>query len=253
MATRIHATSVVEAGAELGDGVVIGPFCHVGPGVRIAEGTELVSHVCVLGPTRIGRKNCIFPFASLGTAPQDRSFSGEPTLLEIGDDNVIREQVTLHRGTKKGDGATRVGSRCLFMVGAHVAHDCQIGSDVTLTNLATLGGHVCVGDSSVIGAQVAIAPFVRVGRGAYVAAGSCVERNVPAFVIVQGDRARVRAPNRVGLTRMGLSEASQRAVVSAFRAIWQKGVPIAHGIEIARRDFGDDEYVRELLELVMAG
>jgi UDP-N-acetylglucosamine acyltransferase len=253
MATRIHASAVVEAGAELGDGVVIGPFCHVGPGVRIAEGSELVSHVSVHGPTRIGRRNRVFPFASLGTAPQDRSYTGEPTLLEIGDDNVIREQVTFHRGTKKGDGVTRVGSRCLFMVGAHIAHDCQLGDDVTLTNLATLGGHVSLGDHTVIGAQVAIAPFVRVGRGAYVAAGSCVERNVPAFVIVQGDRARVRAPNRVGMKRMGVPEASQAALLRAFRAIWRSGEPLARGVDLVRRDHADDEFVRELLELVTSG
>jgi UDP-N-acetylglucosamine acyltransferase len=250
MSARIHPSAVVDPGVELGDGVVIGPMCHVGAGVRIAEGTELVSHVSLQGPTRIGRRNRIFPFAALGTAPQDRSYAGDPTLLELGDDNVVREQVTMHRGTKKGDGVTRVGSRCLFMVGAHIAHDCRIGNDVTLTNLATLGGHVIVGDNAVIGAQVAIAPFVQVGRGAYVVAGSCAERNVPPFVIVQGDRARVRAPNRVGLERMEAPEESRRAVERAFRMIWHSGEPIARGLGDARRELGDDPWVRELLDFV---
>jgi UDP-N-acetylglucosamine acyltransferase len=250
MGVRIHPSAVVEPGVELGDGVTIGPLCHVGAGVRIADGTELVSHVSVQGPARIGRNNRIFPFAALGTVPQDRSYAGEPTLLEMGDDNVVREQVTIHRGTAKGDGVTRVGSRGLFMVGAHIAHDCRIGNDVTLTNLATLGGHVVVGDHTVVGAQVAIAPFVQVGRGAYVAAGSCVERNVPPFVILQGDRARVRAPNRVGLARMAVPEESRRAVERAFRTIWRSGQPIALGIAEARRTLGNDPWVQELVDFL---
>lgn len=250
MAARVHPSAVVEPGVELGDGVVIGPLCHVGAGVRIAEGTELVSHVSVLGPARIGRRNRIYPFAALGTSPQDRSYANEPTLLELGDDNVVREQVTMHRGTKKADGLTRVGSRCLFMVGAHIAHDCRIGNDVTMTNLATLGGHVVVRDNAVIGAQVAIAPFMKVGRGAYVVAGSCAERNVPPFVIVQGDRARVRAPNRVGLVRLEVPEESRRAVESAFRMIWHSGQPIAHGLAEARRVHGQDAWVCELLDFM---
>lgn len=250
MGTKIHPSAVVESGVELGDGVVIGPFCHVGWGVRILDDTELVSHVTVLGHTRIGRRNRIFPFAALGTAPQDRSYAGEPSWLELGDDNVVREQVTMHRGTKKGDGVTRVGSRGLFMVGAHIAHDCRVGNDVTLTNLATLGGHVVVGDNAVIGAHVAIAPFVQVGRGAYIVAGSCAERNVPPFVIVQGDRARVRAPNRVGLERMDVPEASRAAVERAFRMIWRSGQPMVHGLAVAAREVGDDPWVRELLEFM---
>ncbi len=234
MVVRIHPSAVIEPGAELGEGVSVGPFCHIGPGVRVGEGTELSSHVTLLGPARIGKRNRIFPYATLGASPQDRSYAGEPTSLELGDDNVIREQVTLHRGTKKGGGVTRIGSRCWFMVGAHIAHDCLVGDDVTLTNLATLGGHVVISDSAVLGSQTAIAPFVRVGRGSYIAAGSCAERDIPPFVIAAGDRARVRAPNRVGLRRMNVPEASRRQVEKAFRMIWRSGEPIARGIERAR-------------------
>src|SRR5262249_13787968 len=153
--------------------------------------------------------NRIFPYATLGAPPQDKSHAGEATELVLGDDNVIREQATLHRGTAKGGGITRVGSRCLLMVGAHVAHDCELADDVVLTNLATLGGHVRVLANAVLGGHVAIAPFVRVGRGAFVAGGACVERDVPPFVIAAGDRARVRALNRVGLARMAVPDASR--------------------------------------------
>ncbi len=245
---RIHASAVVEPGAELAEDVVVGPFCWVAAGAQLGEGCELVGHVSVLGPgTRIGRRNRIFPGAVIGAPPQDRSYSGEPTLLEIGDDNEIREQVTLHRGTLKGGGVTRIGSRCLLMVGAHVAHDCNLGSDVILSNLATLGGHVTVEDQVVCGGHVAVQPFVRLGRGCFLAGGAKVERNVPPFVIAAGDRARVRALNDVGLERMGVPEVSRRALQGAFRMIWSKGTPLAEGLRQAKAELGGDDYVQELL------
>src|SRR5688572_21705814 len=162
MTVRVHPSAVVEPGAELGSSVVIGPFSYVSKDVTIGDDSELVAHVTVLGPTRIGRRNRIFPYATVGAAPQDKSYAGERTELVLGDDNEIREQSTLHRGTTKGGGFTRVGSRCLLMVGAHLAHDCELGDDVVLTNLATLGGHVRVADNAVLGGLVAIAPFVRI-------------------------------------------------------------------------------------------
>jgi UDP-N-acetylglucosamine acyltransferase len=142
MPVRVHPTAVVEPGAELCEGVEVGPLCVVGAGVVLGAGTRLVAHATVLGPARVGRGCCVYPYATLGAAPQDRSYGGEPTVLEVGDDTTCREQVTVHRGTVKGGGTTRVGSRCLLMVGVHVAHDCVVGDDVVLTNLATLGGHV---------------------------------------------------------------------------------------------------------------
>jgi UDP-N-acetylglucosamine acyltransferase len=245
--TAVHSSAVVEPGAELGAGVVVGPFCRVGRGVIVSDGCELVSHVVVEGPTRLGRNNRLMPFSVLGAPPQDRSHGGEPTRLEIGDDNVFREQVTVHRGTEKGGGVTRIGSRCLFMVGAHVAHDCRVEDDVVLTNLTALGGHVVLESNVVSGGHVAVAPFVSVGRGAFLAGGARVEQDVPPFVIVQGDRARVRALNRVGLERMGVGEASQSALQRAFRAIWRSGEPIASGISAVRAELGEDPFVAELL------
>jgi UDP-N-acetylglucosamine acyltransferase len=246
MPVKLHLTAVIEPGAVLDDDVTVGPFCHVGAGVVIGAGSELVSHVTVLGPTRIGQRNRIHAFACVGAAPQDKTYRGEPTELLMGDDNEVREQVTIHRGTAKGGGVTRVGSRCLFMVGSHVAHDCQVGDDVTLTNLATLGGHVTVEANAVLGGHVAVAPFVRLGRGCFLAGGARVERDVPPFVIASGDRARVRALNKVGLERMGVPVASRRALERAFRMIWKSGAPIANGIQAARLELGEDPWVTEL-------
>lgn len=247
--TFVHPSAVVEPGAELGEGVVVGPFCHVAAGVRVGDGCELVAHVSLLGPgTRIGRRNRVFPGAVLGAPPQDKSHRGQPTLLELGDDNEIREQVTLHRGTEKGGGVTRIGSRCLFMVGAHVAHDCTVGNDVILTNLATLGGHVVVEAHVVCGGHVAVQPFLRLGRGCFLAGGARVEQDVPPFVIAAGDRARVRALNTVGLKRMGVPDASRAALERAFRLVWHKGRPLAEGVRLARAELSGDGYVAELLE-----
>ena len=246
MPVKVHPTAVIDPTAALEDDVVVGPFCHVGGDVVIGAGSELVSHATLLGPTRIGKRNRIHPYASLGSAPQDRTYEGESTELVVGDDNEVREQVTIHRGTVKGGGVTRIGSRCLFMVGAHVAHDCQVGDDVTLTNLATLGGHVIVAANAVLGGHVAVAPFVRLGRGCFLAGGARVERDIPPFVIASGDRARVRALNKVGLERMGVPVASRRALERAFRMIWKSGAPIASGIEAARAELGDDPWVAEL-------
>ncbi len=245
MAT-VHPTAVVEAGAVLAETARVGPLCFVGDGVELGEGTELVAQATVLGPTRVGRNNRIFPHATLGAPPQDRSWCGEDTLLEIGDDNVFREQVTVHRGTLKGGGVTRVGSRCLLMVGAHVAHDCQVDDDVVMTNLATLGGHVRVQQNAVLGGHVAVAPFVRLGRGCFVAGGAKVERDVPPFTIAAGDRARVRGLNRVGLSRAGVPGRSQRALGRAYRIIWRSSQPMSLGILAARTELGEDPFVDEL-------
>jgi UDP-N-acetylglucosamine acyltransferase len=247
MNATIHATAVVDPAAHLADGVVIGPFCYVGGQVELGEGTELVAHATVLGPTRIGRRNRIYPYVTLGAAPQDRSYAEETSRLEIGDENVFREQVTIHRGTRKAACVTRVGSRCLFMVGAHVAHDANVADDVTLTNLATLGGHVQVDRGVVCAGHVAVAPFVRLGRSCFLAGGAKVESDVPPFVIAAGDRARVRALNLVGLRRAGVPEQSRRALKAAFRLIWRSELVLREALERTRIELAHDAYVAELL------
>lgn len=247
MHARVHSAAVVDPSARLADGVVVGPFCHVGPGVEIGEETELISHAVVLGPARIGRRNRVYPHATLGAPPQDRSYQGEPTELRIGDDNELREGVTVHRGTLKGNGITTIGSRCLLMVGAHIAHDCVVGDGVTLANYTSLGGHVTVEDGAVCGGHVAVAPFVRLGASCFVAGGSMVERNVPPFVIAEGNRARVRALNRVGLARAEVPEKSRVALDRAFRILFVAKSPWSSSVERVKVELGDDPYVQRLL------
>jgi UDP-N-acetylglucosamine acyltransferase len=247
MAARVHSTSVVDPGAELGEGVRIGPLCHVGAGVVIEDDTELLALATVLGPARIGRRNRIYPQATLGAAPQDRSFRGESTTLIVGDDNEFRESVTVHRGTPKGGGVTRIGSACLFMVGSHVAHDCTVGDGVTLANLTSLGGHVVVESRVVTGGHVAVAPFVRIGEIAFAAGGAMIERPVPPFMVVSGDRARVRGLNTVGLERAGVPETSRDALERAYRVLFRKGTPMSVAITEVERALLDDPFVAKLV------
>ncbi len=244
----VHPSSVVAPGARLGDDVAIGPFCQVGSDVELGNGCVLLGHSTILGPTVLGQNNRVYPFVTLGLDPQDKSYRGEHSELRIGDNNVFREQVTVHRGTEKGGGVTQIGNDNWLLVGAHVAHDCVIGSGVVLTNLTTLGGHVIVEDSVVCGGHVAIAPFVRLHRACFVAGGARVERDVPPFVIVQGDRARVRALNTVGLERLGLSEASRRALRKAFIKLFGRGTLLTESVQRVRSELGEDPAVRELLD-----
>ena len=194
----VHATAVVDTQAKLGADVFVGPFCMVGPEVTLDEGVVLHSHVVVAGRTRIGARTQIFPFASIGHPPQDLKYAGEPSELVIGADNRIREQVTMNPGTQGGGMVTRIGDRCLFMVGAHVAHDCQLGNGVIMANNATLAGHVTVGDNAIIGGLSAVHQFVRIGRNAMIGGMSGVEHDVIPFGLVLGDRARLSGLNIIG-------------------------------------------------------
>lgn len=243
-AAVVHPTALVAPDADLGDGVVIGPFAIVEPGVVIGAGTRVDAHAVVRSGTRLGSRNVVHPFAVLGGDPQDRTYAGEPTRLQIGDDNVFREHVTVHRGSVKGGGLTRVGNGCLLMVGVHVAHDATLGDRLELANGTMLGGHATLGDFVVCGGGVALAPFVRVGERAFLAAGAMVEHDVPPFVIAAGDRARVRALNRVGLTRSGVPEGSREALDRAFRAIFRGGTPRARAAAALIEDA--DPFVRAL-------
>ncbi|MEY2987417.1 MAG: hypothetical protein RJB13_938, partial [Pseudomonadota bacterium] len=203
--TNIHPTAIVHPGAELDSEVVVGPFCTVGSHVKIGRGTKLISHVVIDGHTTIGAQNEIFPFASVGTVPQDLKYNGEPTILTIGDRNKIRECATLQPGTVQGGGQTVVGSNNLFMAYTHVAHDCIVGNDNIFANSVQLSGHVEVHNGAVIGGISGIHQFCRIGDMAMVAAGSIVVQDVPNFCVAQGDRATLRGLNVVGMRRKGLT------------------------------------------------
>lgn len=251
MTVQVHSTAVVDASATLGDGVIVGPLSVVGADVTLGEGTELVAQATVLGPCRIGKRNRVYPHATLGASPQDRSWAGELTTLVVGDDNVFRESVTVHRGTVKGGGVTRIGSGCLFMVGAHVAHDACVADGVTLANYTSLGGHVEVGARAVLGGHVAVAPFVRIGELSFAAGGSMIERGVPPFVIVSGDRARVRGLNRVGLERAAVPDASQEALAAAYGMLFRSKTPLAVAAKAVASELGHDPWVARLVAAVL--
>ena len=203
----IHPTAVIEDGAQIGAGVRIGPFCVIGPRVRLADGVELKSHVAIAGDTAIGEGTVVFPFASIGEVPQDLKFKGEDVRLEIGARNRIREYVTMNPGTQGGGGVTRVGDDGLFMAGAHVGHDCQLGDRVILVNNASLAGHCHLDDDVIVGGLSGVHQWVRIGRGAMIGAVCMVTADVIPFGLVQGPRGHLDGLNLVGLKRRGASRA----------------------------------------------
>jgi UDP-N-acetylglucosamine acyltransferase len=217
---RIHATAIVDPRAELAHDVEVGPYCVVGPGVRIDEGTRLLGHVVVTGHTVIGKNNVVHPFSVIGGEPQIRKNDPKPgapagrSSLVIGADNVFREHVTV--SVSSGERPTTIGEKNLFMAGAHVAHDVLVGSSCVVANAVQLAGHVIVEDWVTFGGLSGVAQHLRIGQSAFVAAGAMCERDVPPFVIVQGDRARVRALNVVGLERRGVSADSIARLKRAF-------------------------------------
>jgi len=227
MAVNIHPTAQVAPGAELGDGVEVGAYAVIGPDVQIGANTRVGPHAVVQGPTRIGADNTIFQFASVGSAPQDKKYKGEPTRLEVGDRNVIRECVTLNRGTTKDQGVTRIGSDNLFMAYAHVAHDCQVGSQCVLANNATLGGHVQLGDWVIMGGLSAIHQFCKVGAHAFIANNAAVTRDVPPYVMAVGQPAGAHSVNAEGLKRRGFTPEQIRNIRNAFRLLYRSGLKLA--------------------------
>jgi UDP-N-acetylglucosamine acyltransferase len=227
MAGNIHPTALIAPDAELGAGVEVGAYAVIGPGVQVGTNTRIGPHAVLEGPMRIGAENVIFQFASVGSAPQDKKYKGEPTRLEIGDRNVIRECVTLNRGTVQDQGLTSIGSDNLFMAYAHVAHDCHIGSHCVLANNATLGGHVHLGDWVIMGGLSAIHQFCKVGAHAFVANNAAVTRDVPPYVMVVGQPAGAHSVNSEGLKRRGFTPEQIRNIRSAFRVLYRSGLKLA--------------------------
>lgn len=221
---RIHPSAVVDAGAELADGVEIGPFCVVGPHVRLGEGVVLRSHAVVIGHTEVGPGTMIFPFASIGEMPQDVKYKGEPTRLTIGARNMIREQVSIHPGTAAGGGTTIVGDDNLILVNAHIGHDCRVGSHVILANNVMLAGHVSIEDYAYLAGGVAVQQFVRVGESVMVGGMSGLAQDAAPFTLVNGYPARVIKMNRINLERRGFDEKRIGAVEKAFRIVFREGL-----------------------------
>ncbi len=251
--TDIHPTALVDPKATLGAGVRIGPFCTVGPDVTLGDAVELVSHVVVAGDTTIGAKTRIFPFATIGTIPQDLKFHGEKTRLEIGERNTIREHVTMNPGTEGGGGLTRVGDGCLFMVGCHVAHDCLLGSNLIIANNVLLGGHITIGDFAVLGGGAAVHQFVRIGQHAMIGGVSGVEFDVIPYGSVTGNRAKLAGLNIVGMKRRGFTRDDIHALRNAYRMLFaEDGDAISTRIEKVTETYPDSVPVKEVMDFVRA-
>ncbi len=248
----IHPTAVVDGGARIGANVTVGPYSIVGAEVELADGVTVMSHVVVNGRTSIGANTKVYPFASIGLAPQDLKYKGEPSRLEIGCNNIIREHVTMHAGTEGGGMVTRVGNNCLFMVACHVAHDCQIGDHVIMVNNATLGGHVMVGDWAILGGLAAVHQFVRIGRHAMLGGLSGVEADVIPYGSVTGVRARLQGLNIVGLKRRGVSRDNIHVLRNAARLLFAQEGTLAERLEDVAELFHDNRAVMEIVDFIRA-
>lgn len=250
--SMIHSSAVVEDGATIADTVSIGPFCHVGPEVTLEDGVVLHANVVVAGQTTVGARTTIFPFASIGHAPQDLKFAGEKSSLEIGTDNVIREHVTMNPGTEGGGLTTRVGSSCLFMAGSHIAHDCQIGNNVILANNATVAGHCFVHDFAILGGLCALHQFVRVGEYAFVGGMSGIENDVIPFGMALGNRAHLSGLNIVGLKRQGFEREKIHELRKAYRMLFATEGTLRERVEDVEKMFGQEPGVRKILDFIRA-
>ncbi|MBN1104171.1 MAG: acyl-ACP--UDP-N-acetylglucosamine O-acyltransferase [Deltaproteobacteria bacterium] len=233
---EIHPTAVVSAHAELAKGVRVGPYVIIGEHVAIGKDTVIGSHTVLEGHTRIGERNRIYPFVTLGTPPQDVGYRGEETRVVIGDENIIREYATVHRATTKQDWVTTVGHRNYIMAYAHVAHDCRLGNGIILSNVTTLGGHIQVDDYAILGGQAAVHQFVRIGAYAFVGGKSGVDRDVPPFMITAGERARLYGLNRKGLSRHGFSRETIDGLKKAYQIIWRDNRHLHEGIRQVRQE-----------------
>lgn len=250
MPTFIHETAIVSPQAAIGESCYIGPFCTVGEKVHLGDGVRLESHVVVDGDTSIGSSTHVFPFASIGLAPQDLKYGGEPTRTEIGERNQIREFVTIHRGTAGGGGVTRIGDGNLLMAQAHVAHDCQLGSEIIMANAATLAGHVEIADRANVGAYSGVHQFCRVGLEAFIGGYSVVVKDAPPFAIIQGNHARCFGLNKVGMKRRGYPKETIDALNHAYHLLLSSKLNTTQAIERIRGEINDSKEVDLLVEFI---
>jgi UDP-N-acetylglucosamine acyltransferase len=237
----IHASAVVAAGAVVPDSCTVGPFCTIGPEVTLGEDCRLVSHVVLDGRTSIGARNVFHPFCAIGVAPQDLKYGGEPTALEIGDDNTIRENVTISRGTVGGGGVTRLGSDCLLMASAHIGHDSQVGNHCILANCATLAGHVVIEDFATVGAFCPVHQHCIVGKYAFIGGGTIVTQDVLPFSLTSSKREnKAFGINKIGLARRGFSAERLKVLQKAFRLLLAAKLNTSQALEKIKELEGED-------------
>lgn len=250
MSTEIHPTAIIEHGVEIEEGVSVGPFCILREGVRIKKGSRLISNVIMEGKTEIGENCIIYPFTSIGLPPQDVKYSGEHTGIKIGNNNTIREYITMHRASVGGDGETRIGDNNFFMAYAHIAHDCKIGNYVIMANLATLAGHVVVEDHVVIGELVAIHQFTRIGAYSMVGGFSGVGQDIPPYMIASGARAKLFGLNTIGLKRHGFSDSTINELKKAYKILFREKHTLKEAIKKIQEDLPFTDEIRLLIEFI---
>jgi UDP-N-acetylglucosamine acyltransferase len=249
----VHPSACVEPGARLGEGVSVGPFCHVGAEAVLRDGVRLISHVSVAGVTTIGARTRVFPFAAIGHEPQDLKYRGERVRLEIGEDCVIREGVTMNPGTQGGGGATIVGPRCVFLANSHVGHDCQLGANIILSNNVMLAGHVRIGDFANLGGGSAVHQFTRIGEHAFVGGLAGVENDIIPYGIALGNRASLAGLNFVGLKRRGFSHEAIHALRRAYKMLFAPNGTLRERVEEVAAAFPGDEAVHRVIAFLRAG
>ena len=245
----IHNTAIIDTQAKIHKNVKVGPFSVIGANVEIEENTEIQSHVSILGNTKIGKNNKIYPFASIGNDPQDLKFIGEETKLEIGNDNKIREYVTINPGTNGGGGITKIGNNCLFMVSAHIAHDCTVGDNVILANSVPLGGHAHIEDNVIIGGNSAVQQFTRVGRSAMIGGMCGVVRDIIPYGIVHGNRSILQGLNLIGLRRKNISNQDIKILSDAYKEIF-KNENLTKNLNNLSKELRQHELVSEVVGFI---
>jgi UDP-N-acetylglucosamine acyltransferase len=248
----IDPRAIVSPQAQLADDVTVGPFSIIGPDVTIGPGTTVGPHVVINGPTVIGAQNRIHQFASLGDAPQDKKYKGEPTRLEIGDRNIFREFCTVNRGTTHDKGLTRIGSDNLFMAYSHVAHDCNVGSKTVFANCATLGGHVEIGDWVILGGLAAVHQFCKIGAHAFIAGGAILTRDVPPYVMVAGNPAEPHSVNAEGLKRRGFTPEQVRNIRTAYRLLYRSDLKLSDAMDRLTKLAATQQELKAFVEFIAA-
>jgi UDP-N-acetylglucosamine acyltransferase len=247
----VHPTAILDSSAKVDPSCKIGPYCTVGANVELGENCELISHVAIDGPSKIGKSNRFFPFSSIGLAPQDLSYNGEPTRLEIGDNNVVREFVTINRGTVKGGGLTKVGNHNLIMAYTHIAHDCVIANHVIMANAATLGGHVIVEDWATVGALCPVHHFVRIGAHSFIGGGTTITRDVLPFSKTAAERGtHAYGLNAVGLERRGFSKDRIRKLHHAYKVLLASKLNTSQALEKLKSEADRGQDVETLIRFV---
>ncbi|MBI4848496.1 MAG: acyl-ACP--UDP-N-acetylglucosamine O-acyltransferase [Nitrospirae bacterium] len=246
---KIHSTAVIASNAKLSEGVEIGPFCIVGENVRLGKNTKLISHV-VIEETEIGENCSVYPFSTIGLAPQDLKYKGEKTKVKIGDNNILREYINIHRASVSGDRVTRIGDDNFLMAYVHVAHDCVIGNNVIMANATTLAGHVVVEDFVFIGGLVAVHQFARIGAYSMIGGFSAIPQDIPPYTTAAGERAKLYGLNTVGLKRRNFSDSTISDLKKAYKILFRSKLTLKDAIDKVKHDLGKSEEIRNLLEFI---